>query len=97
MNLYSKESNRGQKFEHIIYTHLKKNHHYLWYSDTPTEVDFTDTNEQRQVCYQITEENYLREIACAKTLPTTIIVWQKSPLIPASITQLRYDDFLLPH
>jgi hypothetical protein len=79
-----------------VYKHLRRTHHHLGYNDIPYDVDFTDGVYQWQVCYKITENNIKRETACAKNvISTTIIVGKTSSLIPATILQKKYSDFLL--
>ena len=95
MNLFDSQANLGQKFENTCYKALKKKQSQLGYKDTPYDVDLAIYDTNRQVCYEINEENYERETKFGKYNEANYLITRSKTNFPMNnITQLRYDEFL---
>ncbi len=61
MQCFSNEENRWQKFETVIYHHLTKKEKMIGFVQQDYEIDFTNGENNRQVCRELNIENYSRE------------------------------------
>lgn len=97
MNLFSTESNLGQKLENVIYKKLRTSGKKIGYIDEPYEVDLTDGESNIQVCYELNEGNIDRETRFAHTTGHNIIISRSLPAWShiENITIQRYDEYLL--
>lgn len=74
MNIYSRKDNMWQKFENIVYQYLKKKYNQLGYISNGHEIDFSDGETYRQVCYDLHEGNIAKETAFAKKEKKNILI-----------------------
>jgi predicted AAA+ superfamily ATPase len=96
MQLFSQENNRWQKFESMIFMHLKQKYHHLGFVHDTYEIDFTDSTSYRQVCRELTEENRTRESAFWKSWKNNMLITKKPHSFnhPA-ITMLSWEEIVL--
>lgn len=91
----------GKSFENLVFLHLIKSHSDLKYKDSKGEIDFFIEKDAHniQVCYELNDENFDREVAFGKdTLSrnTLIVRENRSHLrIPENIEVVNWLDFLL--
>ncbi len=90
MNLFDSQTNYGQKFENIIYKYLIKNNKHIWYSDEKYDIDFTDWETNRQICYQLTIENKDREYKFAWSDKKNILIYKTTTLPILSQKNLQF-------
>lgn len=91
----------GKSFENLVFLHLIKSHGDLKYKESKGEIDFFIEKDAHniQVCYELNDENYDREVAFGKdTLSrnTLIVRENRSHLrIPDNIEVVNWLDFFL--
>jgi len=95
------EKDLGKNFENLVFLHLIKSHSDLRYKDSKWEIDFFIEKENLniQVCYELYDENFDREIAFGKDISSRnilIVRENRSHLpIPEHIEVVDWLDYLL--
>jgi hypothetical protein len=95
MNLFSDSPNYGQAFENVIYKYLRKQVYDLGYIENGYAVDFTDGTSNRQVCYELNENNYDRELKFQKSDKENILIYKKDLVEIGDVKKIRYNELLL--
>lgn len=100
-NTLNTERDFGKNFENLIFLHLIKKHSDLKYKDSKSEIDFyiEKDNINIQVCYELNDENFDREIAFGKDISCRnilIVRENRSHLkVPENIEVVDWLDFFL--
>ena len=92
----SKEHNRGQKFESVIYTHLQKKHNHIGFVKNKYDIDFTNGDTNRQVCRELNTDNRARESEFGNAPQQNILISRYNHTFThPHITMLSWKDVLL--